>query len=182
MTRATMVSMRSTFVNQQPNTLMRSSRNRAFLAESSKSERARRCDLQAVALAVVAPMKSRPEPRAIWDQIARPTGWRRFEYVQQPMRIAARAGADVDRLVDFYIASFVDAISAAPRPITFDVATAGIRAIREQSESVEWQARALATGCECDRERAERETREAIGADSFYLGALRRARLAGRIG
>jgi hypothetical protein len=162
---------------------MQSRNRRAFLAENPKHEHARRHEIRSAALAVVAPMKSRPEPRTVWDEIARPDrGWRRFEYTQQPMRLAAHAGADIERIADFYVVLFTDAIAACQKPVTFDVATAGIRAIREQSEAVEWQARALATGCECDSERAARETREAIGADQFYLGALRRARLTGRTG
>lgn len=161
---------------------MRSSKTRTFLAENSRIEMARHRELQSKALAVVAPFKSRPEPRFVWDSIARPNGGRKFDYTQRPMRLAVARGADLDLVADFYVALFIDALGAAHKPVTFDVATAGIRAIREQSEAVEWQARALATGCECDAERAARETREAIGADSFYLGALRRARLTGRTG
>lgn len=166
---------------QQPRTETVKQNHRARLAAGQNHEDDR--EIRVAFLRVPIELSARPEPRSIWDEVARQTcpsaPWR---YVQRPMRSAARAGADIDRLADFYVALFIDALGAAPKPVRFDVAAAGITAIREQSEALEWQARSLATQCASDSERSARETREAIGANHFYLAALRRARLTGRIG
>lgn len=167
--------------SMQPRTMYHTRKISALLAETREINERRTRAIQAVALSVIATMDRRPAP--VWNEIARierPT--RRFELTQEPMRIAAHAGADIDRIADFYVALFMDAISAAPQPVSFDSAMAGIRAIREQSEAVEAQAVAIATNCESAADRSERETREAIGANAFYLAALRRARLTKRIG
>lgn len=178
MTRGMIDPMCSTHRTFQPRTLVYT-RNRSALLAETRTQRTR--ELRAAALQVIAPMPHRPG--AVWNEIARldrPT--RRFDLVQEPMRLAAHAGADVESIADFYITMFLDAIAAAPKPVTFDLATASIRAIREQSEAIEAQAIAHATRCPSDSERSMRETREAIGANEFYLAAVRRARLAGRVG
>jgi hypothetical protein len=154
---------------------------RVPLARTRHEHVERQRDIRAAALSVIAPMKRRPAP--VWDEIARidrPT--RRFELVQEPMRAAVHAGADVDSVCDFYCTLLLDALMAAPQPITFDAASAALRAIREQAESVEAVAVATARPTLANTERAERETLQSISAGHLYVAMARRARIIGRMG
>jgi hypothetical protein len=157
----------------------RITRGKLALARNEQDQRQR--DLRAAALAVIASASYRP--RGVWDEIARinrPS--RRFELVQEPMRVAVHAGADIDSIASFYCTLLLDALSAARQPVTFDAAAAALKAIREQSESIETVAVATARPTFANTERALRETEEAISAGRLYVAMARRARIAGRLG
>lgn len=181
MTTSGTISPNHMLCSMQDTTLVHTRITRGHLAMARTQHDQRARDLRAAALHVIAPMKQRP--RGVWDEIARinrPT--RRFELVQEPMRVAVKAGADIDAVCDFYCTLMLDALSAAPTPITFDAASAALRAIREESEAVEAIAIATARPTFANTDRALKETEEAIAAGRLYVACARRARLAGRLG
>jgi hypothetical protein len=133
-------------------------------------------------LAIPATLRQRPEPKHLWDNVARrecPSApWR---FIQRPTRIAVRAGAPLESVVDFYVTLLMDALSAAQRPIAFDRTTAVLRAIRENADALEWQATAHASRCPSDEQRMVRESEEAAAANHLLVAMVRR-QTAGRVG
>jgi hypothetical protein len=175
------MSLTHMLLSMQPYTLVDTPIKRGDLAIVRTEQDRRQRALRAAALAVVATMEQRP--RGVWDEIARidrPS--KRFEYTQEPMRVAVHAGASIDAVCDFYCTLLLDALSAAQHPITFDEAAAALRAIREQAEAVEAAAVATARPTLANTERAFRETQDAIGAGQLYCAMMRRAQLIRRMG
>jgi hypothetical protein len=131
-------------------------------------------DLRALFLAIAAPLKCRPDPRYVWDDVARadPRSPYPWEHIQAAVRGAIQAGARRED-VSAFCAGFTDALLAefrgsdrARREATL------LHLLHEEAEALGAQADAHAAPTETNVARAARETREAIAHQEHYLAGL----------
>lgn len=130
-------------------------------------------DLRGLFLSIVAPLKCRPDPRWLWDDVARETPRSPFPWdgLQAAIRGAIIAGADRQAVVRFYSVLMEEALDELALRDGQSATLALAALFREESEAMEAQAMATARPTDENCARAVTETRESIAhAERFIAG------------